>query len=152
MNRAIILEIISRFTGQYRFLSNFWPCSILYGGMTYPSVEHGYQAIKTLDRLLRREICGLPSAAKAKKFGRNLVVRYDWEEIKLRVMLKLLRLKFKKTALTYRLLKTGESKLVEGNSWNDQFWGVCNGEGSNHLGILLMKVRSECRLSERNNR
>ena len=32
---------------------------------------------------------------------------------------------------------------IEGNTWNDTFWGVCNGQGQNWLGKILMLVRSE---------
>ncbi len=34
-----------------------------------------------------------------------------------------------------------EGEIVERNTWNDTFWGVCKGKGENHLGILLMEIR-----------
>ena len=40
------------------------------------------------------------------------------------------------------LLDTNNEELVEGNTWNDTYWGACNGRGQNHLGKILMKVRS----------
>ena len=39
------------------------------------------------------------------------------------------------------LLNTGDAKLIEGNTWNDRYWGVCAGIGQNKLGKILMKVR-----------
>ena len=51
-------------------------------------------------------------------------------------------------ALTELLLSTEDSSLVEGNDWNDKFWGVCQGKGLNHLGRILMKVRKEVKEKE----
>lgn len=45
--------------------------------------------------------------------------------------------------LAEMLLDTGNTKLIEGNSWNDTYWGVCGGRGKNHLGKILMGVRSQ---------
>ena len=41
------------------------------------------------------------------------------------------------------LLGTKDEELIEGNDWDDTFWGVCNGVGENHLGKTLMKIRDE---------
>jgi len=47
--------------------------------------------------------------------------------------------------LKKKLLETGTAKLIEGNTWHDTFWGVNinTGKGENHLGKILMQVRSE---------
>ena len=45
--------------------------------------------------------------------------------------------------LAEKLLATGEQELVEGNNWNDTFWGMCRGKGKNMLGNILMKIREE---------
>jgi len=40
--------VIKSFQGSYRFLSNFWFCKIKCNdGITYPSVEHAFQAAKS---------------------------------------------------------------------------------------------------------
>jgi hypothetical protein len=49
--------------------------------------------------------------------------------------------KFSDKVLMVKLLATGEEELVAGNWWKDKFWGVCDGEGQNHLGLLLMELR-----------
>ena len=41
---------IERFSGDYRFLSNFHPCDITYNGINYKSTENAYQAQKTNDK------------------------------------------------------------------------------------------------------
>lgn len=134
--------MINSFTGPHRFLSNFSPAVVYYGFMDFPTVEHAYQAAKTLDRSIRETIRIAPSPATAKKFGRNIELRPDWNDIRLEVMEELLEQKFAPmTSLCGLLLATGDEDLVEGNWWGDTFWGVCKGKGHNHLGKLLMKIR-----------
>jgi ribA/ribD-fused uncharacterized protein len=138
---------IDSFQGEYRFLSNFWPAVVEYEGITYPSVEHAYQAAKTLDRNERRRIAAIVEPDDAKRAGRALPnQRKDWEQVKLRVMEDCVRYKFMHHAeLREKLLATGDAELIEGNTWNDRYWGVCEGQGENHLGKILMKVRTELR-------
>lgn len=135
---------IDSFQGTYRFLSNFWPASVEFEGMKYPSVEHAYQAAKTFDIILRDKIRHTPSPGATKRLAHTFELRPDWEDIKLMVMLDLLRQKFQHLALQELLLDTENQELVEGNTWGDTFWGVCGERGGyNHLGNLLMQVRKE---------
>jgi predicted NAD-dependent protein-ADP-ribosyltransferase YbiA (DUF1768 family) len=68
--------------------------------------------------------------------------------MKLTVMETCVRYKFSQnTDLRAELIATGDAYLEEGNSWNDRYWGVCDGQGENHLGKILMKVRAELRAS-----
>ena len=143
--------MIDSFTGEYHFLSNFCPCNVKYEGLTYPTTEHAYQAAKTIDVAHRKtfalegRVMGLPilSAGAAKRAGRRVPLREDWEEVKLEVMEAILKLKFSQRYFRQRLIDTGEEDLVEGNTWNNVFWGICRGIGRNHLGKLLMKIRSQ---------
>jgi ribA/ribD-fused uncharacterized protein len=135
--------MIGPFQGEYRWLSNFWPVLVFWEDILYPSVEHAYQAAKSPLMTERRMIAGLPTAGKAKREGRYLTIRIDWEAVKVDIMLELLRIKFRSSDLKAKLIATGKEELVEVNSWGDTFWGVCNGEGQNQLGKLLMKVREE---------
>jgi ribA/ribD-fused uncharacterized protein len=135
---------IKSFSGDYSFLSNFYVSPVTFEGETYPSVEHAFQAAKSLDPIIRERIRTATTPGIAKKLGRAIKhLRLDWEQVKLDVMLTLLRAKFQNVNLVRQLLATGGANLVEGNTWNDHFWGVCNGEGKNHLGRLLMQVRQE---------
>lgn len=142
------MKTIDSFSGQHRFLSNFWSVAIAFEGYTYRTVEHAYQAAKTLDEDERRRIRAEASAAGAKKRGKFVDLRDDWEAIKVDIMRELLRQKFGTNPLRARLLKTGKQKLVEGNWWGDRFWGVCDGKGENHLGLLLMEIREEIRAAK----
>ena len=135
--------MIDAFIKTNRFLSNFYPCKVTYEGITYPTTEHAFQAAKTLDQSLRKTIANLPQPSEAKKEGRNLQLRPDWEKIKVQVMRELLLLKFSDPELKKKLLATGKEELIEGNWWGDTFWGVCKGTGQNMLGKLLMEIRDK---------
>lgn len=135
--------MIDKFRGKYWFLSNFYESSIEDENITYPTVEHYFQAQKTLNREEKLKIAKATKPAKAKKIGRQVNLRKDWEDIKLQVMEKALRLKFQNPDLRKKLIATGDEELVEGNQWGDRYWGVCNGSGKNKLGKLLMKIRKE---------
>jgi ribA/ribD-fused uncharacterized protein len=137
---------IAEFQGEYRFLSNFWPATVEFEGMAYPTAEHAYQAAKTLDAAERRRIAALPTPAEAKRAGRALPLRADWEQVKFDVMLRCVRDKFARDPdLRRRLLATAPAHLEEGNTWGDTVWGVSNGVGDNRLGKILMRVRDELR-------
>jgi N-glycosidase YbiA len=141
--------MIDKFRGDYFFLSNFYHCKIPYEGLTYPSVEHAFQANKTFNEDIRRIIKSAPTASHAKIKGRNIPLTYfrkDWESVKVEVMYNLLKIKFSDPALALMLEHTSPHELVEGNYWGDTFWGVCRGTGQNHLGKLLMKIRDKTSL------
>jgi ribA/ribD-fused uncharacterized protein len=135
--------IIERFTDANAFLSNFFPCDVVFEGEIYPSVEHAFQAAKSLDDHTRWLIREARSPGQAKRMGRRVELRDDWEEIKLGVMATLLDSKFSDPSLSQRLMDTQDAFLIEGNEWGDTFWGVSYGDGSNHLGKLLMELRQE---------
>lgn len=138
------MKKIESFTSQYYFLSNFAPVDVKYEGYSYPSVEHAYQAAKTLKKSQRREILKAATPSRAKRLGRKVDLRKDWEAVKLEVMYYLVYHKFKNHRVYRKLLiATGEAELIEGNWWGDTFWGVSNGKGENHLGKILMKVRDK---------
>lgn len=152
--------MIDKFQGRWRFLSNFYPCEIEYQGIKYPSVEHYYVAMKVNDEQLingryytpadfREMISKVELPAVAKKIGQLVKLRRDWDDKKIEFMNWAIREKFKSKELSEMLLSTGDMELIEGNSWNDTFWGVCNGKGKNHLGKILMEVRNELRGKKR---
>jgi ribA/ribD-fused uncharacterized protein len=144
---------IAAFQGEYRFLSNFWPATVEFEGVTYPTVEHAYQSAKTLDVAERRRIAALATPAEAKHAGEALVLRADWASIKYEVMLRCVRYKFTHHAeLGKLLLGTGDAYLEEGNTWGDVIWGVYEGRGTNWLGKILMQVRGELREREGRNK
>lgn len=143
------LRHIGVFYGEYRFLSNFYPCNITVEGMRFSTAEHAFQAMKTMDLDERLKICYADTPGQAKRLGRKVTLRPDWEQAKLDVMRVVLRMKFRNDGLRAKLLATGDATLTEGNVWHDNFWGVCTCPkcrgGQNHLGRLLMLLRDELR-------
>ena len=134
-------KIINSFRNEYAFLSNFFPAPTEYEGLLYSCAEGAYQAAKSMDLMERIKFVTL-NGAQAKKLGRSVKLREDWDNIKIGVMCEVVLNKFTRNpTLCLKLAKTGGAKLIEGNYWHDTFWGVCNGVGANHLGIILMEVR-----------
>ncbi len=133
---------IYEFRGETRWLSNFEYAHVVYDGIVYPTSEHAYQAAKSLSLSTRMAIARMPKPGDAKRAGGALSLRPDWEQIKLAVMWAVNLDKFTRNMnLGKRLIETTGRPLIEGNDWGDTFWGVCNGEGQNHLGQTLMAVR-----------
>ena len=137
---------IEDFEGAYDYLSNFHYANvpIMYGGNQYKTTEHAYQAAKTLDKEERKLVQRCETPGQAKRMGQKVTKRDDWEEIKYSVMHDLVRQKFRKNKqLGLHLLTTDDRELIEGNTWNDTYWGVCRGVGQNNLGKILMDIRAE---------
>lgn len=166
------MKTIDSFTGKYAFLSNFYLCDVNVRGMTFPSGEHAFQALKTISIFERRQIQKQPTPYEAKRLGNKrppnnvgkkgrphgderpyTFMRPNWNEVKIDEMTLVVRSKFEQNPdLMRKLLATGNALLVEGNNWHDTFWGRCNGGcrrgahfavGKNHLGKILMMVREE---------
>lgn len=139
-----LTNVINAFSDNYYFLSNFDASDVEMDGKIYSTVEHAYQAAKSLDEDERERIRTAPTPGVAKKLGRKVALRADWEEVKLTIMEDLLRKKFSNDNLKEKLLATKGMLLIEGNYWGDSFWGVDHKKGGqNHLGKLLMKIRDE---------
>lgn len=135
--------MINKFVGEYKFLSNMYPCIIEVEGQKYPSAEHAFQAMKSLDSNDRLAMSVCRSPEEAKQAGKLLNLRSDWEQVKVNLMYEILKKKFSNPELAQKLRSTEGEELIEGNTWGDKFWGVYKGQGENHLGKLLMKVREE---------
>lgn len=154
MELTPVPAVIDRFAGEWRFLSNFSPCPwIVYDGDVYATTEHAYQAAKTLDLAARRAIRATQRPGDAKRIGAHVSLRPDWSIVqRVTIMRDLLVQKFAAgQPIDYLagLLRTGDATLIEGNTWGDTFWGVCNGEGDNVLGTLLMEIRAARREATR---
>jgi hypothetical protein len=135
--------MINSFRGNYRFLSNFYLCPIVFDGLLYSSSEAAFQSAKTLNMETRKEFCEL-DPKEAKLIGRDVQLREDWNSVKDEMMYNIVKDKFLRNSdIRQRLSYTINEELVEGNDWNDTYWGVCNGIGQNKLGKILMRVRKE---------
>ena len=136
---------IDRFRGDYAFLSNFHRTPFEWQGQVWNTAEAAFQAQKTLDAFERERIRQASSPAAAKRLGRRVDLRPDWEHVKDDVMHSILVAKFAVPELRDALLATGDAELVEGNTWGDAYWGVHRGRGLNRLGQTLMCIRDDIR-------
>lgn len=137
---------INGFKDEWRWLSNMWPTSlsILVGDDTFGfrCSESAYQALKFASRPeLFKKFLKLDGVS-AKKLAREYTADADFHENKVRLMKRVCDAKFAQNAALQKLLVLTEgAHIEEANTWGDTFWGVCEGEGQNNLGKVLMDVR-----------
>jgi len=135
--------MINEFRSEFKWLSNFWLSPVVFDGLIFPSTENAFQAAKSFNRHTRKGFC-LISPKEAKKLGRVIQLRGDWDDVKLDIMLEVNQNKFVKGGyLAEKLIATGNQQLIEGNTWGDIYWGVNikTGVGANNLGRILMRIR-----------
>jgi ribA/ribD-fused uncharacterized protein len=147
--------VVKEFKGDYHFLSNFYPGRFMWRNVEFPTGEHAFSYAKGyfapnytgpqqqsyFDRVLNA-----PTPGKAKYQGRSVPLDVaEWDKRKVQYMREIVHARFAQDlsgqALAGRLVNTGAMMLVEGNDWNDTFWGRCNGKGFNTLGVILMEER-----------
>lgn len=134
---------IDSFRGRYAFLSNFYHAPFTFQGMNFSNSEAAFQSQKSTDPNVQKMFCSL-DASQAKRLGRRVILRDGWDNMRLDVMYDVCLAKFSQHPnLKQMLLDTGDAYLEEGNTWNDKFWGTCNGVGENNLGKTLMRIREE---------
>ncbi len=142
-------KAITRFSGRTRFLSSFWLVEVEYGMISYPSVEHAYQAAKEPDEYKRELFVSRTHnmrPGEVKECGNLIRLRLDWDVVRIPIMTDLVDQKFNDKMLAMWLEATGDRILIEGNTWGDTFWGECPlGTGENNLGIILMDKRESNR-------
>ena len=137
---------VREFKGEYAFLCNFYKVDIpfVYNGVTYNTSEAAFQAAKYNghNAEMVHKVFAKCTPDESKKLGRAIKLRKDWEEVKDGIMFDVVKAKFDADPeLKQRLLDTGDMELIEGNTWGDTYWGVCNGHGQNRLGTILMQLR-----------
>jgi len=157
------------FKNEKRFLSNMYPCSIIFeeideikgmfsnipfDGETYGSSEHIYMAMKSNNPLWHKKIRGMDEPHKTKTAARKYLqkdllfeteevfsFREDWDEVKYEIMKAIIYLKFIQNKYLANQLINIEGYIEERNDWNDTYWGTYDGNGENNLGKILMEVR-----------
>lgn len=147
------MDTIRDFTlSENEFLSPHSPHGVVLSGTFYQTVEHAFQAAKTFETNERDAIRDAATTAQAKALGRTCTMRPDWEQVKLRMMEQLLFKKYRiHRHLQTKLIQTMGVELINENTTGDKFWGVCDGEGENHLGKILMSVRTQLQEEENAN-
>ena len=141
-------KAITSFRGEFAFLSNMHSVPVEWDGRTYQNSEAAFQSAKALEPEERNAFCSL-NGVSAKRQGKKVLLRRDWEDVKDEIMEEVVRAKFTQNPdLAQMLLDTGDVPITEGNTWHDTFWGVDTrtGQGENHFGKILMKVRDELKM------
>lgn len=135
-------QIIDSFSGDYRFLSNFYMAPVVWDGYEFASSEIAYQYSKCIDDYERHKFLSITSSRQAKRYGKQVKMRSDWDLVKFDIMLGIVTDKFSRNEdIAKQLKNTGDAVLIEGNTWHDTYWGVCNDKGENNLGKILMYIR-----------
>lgn len=134
-------EMITSFTGEHEFLSNFHEHPFMLPalpGTWFGTAEHAFQAAKAMSGVDWAKIVRAPTPYQAKKIGRAIDCRADWDQVRRRVMLEVLLAKFTSSDdLAGRLRATGTAMLVEGNDWGDTYWGAV---GPDHAKFNMHKL------------
>ena len=134
---------IGSFREENSFLSNFYDAPVTYNRITYNNSEAAFHSQQVLTDEERMAFSSL-HATEAKKLGRKVSIRYDWEAIKVQIMKDIVYAKFSQNEeLGEKLIATGDAYLEEGNDWEDRVWGTVDGKGANLLGNILMEVREK---------
>lgn len=130
--------------GGQPYLSNEYPAPILIDGQTYPTVEHAYWVLATSDLDTRQQIANALTAREARKLGQAAPLRPDWNIVRLAVMSRLVREKFRQHPdLATQLISTGDGRLINSADMSmSRYWGNSR-EGRNWLGRILELVRAE---------
>ena len=135
--------MIVKFTGEFTFLSNFYPSTLTFRGHIFKTAEHAYQASKCSTQSEIEVIKSAATPAEAKKLGKSVILPPDWEALKVHNMKEILRSKFQNPFLREKLKETGRQEIRNENSFHEKFWGTSKGEGKNLLGVLLTEIREE---------
>lgn len=142
--------MIRYFKGEDKFLSNFYIGNKFdYNGLTFNNTEAAFQSQKDLKEAEKFQSM---TPGQAKKAGRKVHLRSDWDEVRDEIMIEVCVAKFTQDKeLGEKLKATGTKQVVEGNNHHDNYWGRCNcpksscrnKRGKNTLGLILMLIRDE---------
>ena len=137
--------MIKEFQGEYRWLSNFWPVNIKYNERNFTTLEHAFMSQKNLSKVWQDFCSQEPDAKVVSKLGKEIMLRPDWDSIKVDLMKELVELKFSQDDLKEKLVATKNMEIQEGNTWGDTFWGVDleTQKGENLLGKIIMDARNK---------
>lgn len=145
-------KYVGSFSGDLEFLSNMYKIPIYFNESkydnfqpdfkVYPSSENLYQALKC-KYIKDRELFQNVDPHKSKRIGRSIEIRSDWDNVRLEAMKLVIDLKFKNIELAEKLIDLPDDKIIEFNNWGDRFFGICNGEGLDHLGKILRAKKQQ---------
>jgi predicted NAD-dependent protein-ADP-ribosyltransferase YbiA (DUF1768 family) len=133
------------FQGQYKFLSNSYRKEIEFNNRIYPTTWHAFYAQRATTLPDHDYIASAVHARAARARSKRIKPALGWDlgDTKLVLMHRILQSKFSDPAFAYRLCATGALQITFTGQMADTYWGSVHAVGRNHLGRLLMEVRSE---------
>lgn len=139
-------------SGEYGDFCNFSRHPILVNGITFPTNEHYFQAMKFINSPKDfKDVLAAPTPKLAAEIGRDRsrLLRKDWESVKDDIMLYALRYKVSQhPSIKAKLLSTGDEEIIEDSPY-DYYWGWgSDHSGRNQLGKCWMQLRDELRSTE----
>ena len=135
--------MINGFKEKYSFLSIYYPTEIEYEGIKYNCPINAFLAQQVSSQIQKKQIAkSAPSRSTIMVINSEEKVNLTTEQ-QLEIMYNICKIKFSDENLKQSLLSTKNEELVDETDWNNKFWGVTNGEGENHIGKILMKIRDE---------
>ena len=141
----------SRTMNVYPEFSNFDTVELVFDNRKFKNSEAAFQYGKYRPGEETDALCTV-SGAVAKRLGRQIHMRLDWDDVKYEHMKNVLFAKFTQSEKHKQLLlSTGNQWLVELTYWHDNTWGICNCArcikklSENMLGLALMEVRAAIR-------
>ena len=126
---------------EWQGFSNMEIAPFTVDGKEYRSVEHYFQASKATTEWEHEMVRNATTPVEAKRLGREMRLRPDWEDVKLTVMRTGLHEKFRQNAYLGQLLLSTGNRPIHENSPHDAEWGWMNGAGQDLLGSLLIEIR-----------
>lgn len=156
MKSTVKYGVVPEFRGEYFFLSNYYTAPFEWRRVEFQSAEQAFAYAKTFFAKdsdvgvdYQQSILKHTAPGDAKKLGRMCPIKVDeWDQMKVQYMREIVHAKFMEVrGLAGQLINTGAMMLVEGNDWNDKFWGRCLDKstgkwvGLNTLGVILMEER-----------
>lgn len=134
--------VIRGFFGRNAWLGNSYPVKFRLHGMFWKSVDHYIFACRAIKESDRDAVRNAKTPIEARVISKEIKWRPDWKEADAKNVNEAVEAKFTQNAeLGRKLIYTRDIELVHENRWNDKLWGVCDDEGENLLGKLLMEVR-----------
>ena len=132
-------------SGKYRSFSNWYNRSFIYKGITWATSEHALMSEKNpKDKKYQKKLIKSTDPGEAKRLGRKVKLRPDWDKVKLNIMIDILYAKFSQNPdLAKLLLDTGNRPIHE--NCRDKWWGGGPNfpGGRDFLGIALKAVRKK---------
>lgn len=127
-----------RANGPAGALSNSSAHPVTFGGISYPTAGHAFQAQKVMSNGLRKKIAACATPSEAKQVGQAVALRSDWEDVKFSIMVGILAAKIAQhPSIATALLATGDSPLVDNSS-----------EDSDLVGRAWIEIRASLRESD----